>query len=574
MKCTSRLLIVLLAAVTSGGVYGSKGPVTFAPSPVFTMESSPERRLNATAQDLAFGMEAALVGAEFVTIDLDALQPRRSRKVGSIALSADRGVPGQSFLVQLLGRTGSDMFTIDRVETDGDIRSLIGHVHGEQDSSFTMTMQGKSVLAKIHLSPYLYVIEDRPSLGGHVMKQIDKRRIPAIAYKDDTLTALRTATNQDKLETGKTDETAKAGVKIGLKSLPDNGNVRVLFLYTPDVQSANNISTLTANIVSEFNSTLANSNVAPDYYLTRAGTQLVNDNFDHECRATILGYMSTGSGVFSNLDTQMANVDADIAFLLITTEAPDPSECWQNVGRIGGVAYIFVQGSPYGLSTDTWALGDLSAIHETGHILGGHHANETDPKPTGVPADAEGWAINDADPFQTIMGGYQVCAVDVQDPPQSQDCERIAYWSDPFRFINGDWIGDSDSNMTDSLPDTSSGDGTMGEDGAGSVVGVAGWDSYSDSRPSKPSNLTAQNEWCYGLHEVSWPSVSDTQQYQLLRSTSSSFTNPAMIYNGSNTSTFITVNSGTWYLRVRACNGSGCSLNSVQRSATYYPSCL
>lgn len=104
---------------------------------------------------------------------------------------------------------------------------------------------------------------------------------------------------------------------------------------------------------------------------------------------------------------------------------------------------------------------------------------------------------------------------------------------------------------------------------------VAGWDNYSFSAPDTPNSFDVSSAQCYGWNSVSWDSESHVEQYQLLRSFNSSFSPYDLIYSGTGTSTNVNVPYGnTWYLRVRACNGSGCSDTSIQDSATYYNGCL
>ncbi len=89
-----------------------------------------------------------------------------------------------------------------------------------------------------------------------------------------------------------------------------------------------------------------------------------------------------------------------------------------------------------------------------------------------------------------------------------------------------------------------------------------------------PSPLTKISESCYGLHWMDWSSQAGATSYQLWRSTSSGFGSPVMLYSGPNTDADINVSSGTWYLRARACNASGCSAWTNQVSATRINTCM
>ncbi|GAB4121567.1 MAG: hypothetical protein Fur005_43660 [Roseiflexaceae bacterium] len=65
---------------------------------------------------------------------------------------------------------------------------------------------------------------------------------------------------------------------------------------------------------------------------------------------------------------------------------------------------------------------------------------------------------------------------------------------------------------------------------------------------------------------LSWTSVSAAASYTLERSSNSAFTSNVVSTSISGTSTIITPNSGTYWLRVRACNSAGCGpwSNSIQ----------
>ncbi len=93
------------------------------------------------------------------------------------------------------------------------------------------------------------------------------------------------------------------------------------------------------------------------------------------------------------------------------------------------------------------------------------------------------------------------------------------------------------------------------------------------SLPAVPSPLTRYSEGCYGLNDIFWTPQAGATYYQLYRSTSSGFTSPTQVYSGSNTDMSINVPSGTWYLRARSCNVSGCSAWSNQVSATRIATC-
>ncbi|HEX4953961.1 MAG TPA: S8 family serine peptidase [Thermoanaerobaculia bacterium] len=89
-----------------------------------------------------------------------------------------------------------------------------------------------------------------------------------------------------------------------------------------------------------------------------------------------------------------------------------------------------------------------------------------------------------------------------------------------------------------------------------------------------PVRLNIYRGLCYGLNDAEWSAVTGATYYQLYISTSSTFTTQSLLYSGPNLDHTFNV-SGTRYLRVRACNASGCGgYRNGDRSATYTNGCL
>jgi len=97
---------------------------------------------------------------------------------------------------------------------------------------------------------------------------------------------------------------------------------------------------------------------------------------------------------------------------------------------------------------------------------------------------------------------------------------------------------------------------------------------YTSTVPAAPNPLTKMSDSCYGAHWIDWSSQPGATSYQLWRSTSSGFGGPVQLYSGPNTDADIEVSSGTWYLRARACNASGCGAWTNQVSATRVNYCM
>lgn len=92
--------------------------------------------------------------------------------------------------------------------------------------------------------------------------------------------------------------------------------------------------------------------------------------------------------------------------------------------------------------------------------------------------------------------------------------------------------------------------------------------------PPTPASLTIYRGFCFGLNDALWTASAGATSYQLYGSTSSSFTTQTLYYSGPNLDAVFNV-PGTRYMRVRACNASGCSgYRNGNGTATYTNGCL
>lgn len=210
--------------------------------------------------------------------------------------------------------------------------------------------------------------------------------------------------------------------------------------------------------------------------------------------------------------------------------------------EIGGQVTV-----PYAVSMASYALGDLTALHELGHLMGGHHSDVTNSQMAQFWPDVaeEGNGVTDDDgDWQSIMGGFDSngCAFSTTLP--NTDCVRIPRWSDPDKTYAGDDRGVTDEKDMVFALETQ-------------MQTVAGWDTYPYSIPGTPSGFSFLAGQCYGSRDVEWTAPSHSDVFQMFISSSSSFTNPEIVYQG--TATSISAEAPPWttrYFKVRACNGS------------------
>ncbi|WP_299574448.1 RHS repeat domain-containing protein [uncultured Shewanella sp.] len=111
-------------------------------------------------------------------------------------------------------------------------------------------------------------------------------------------------------------------------------------------------------------------------------------------------------------------------------------------------------------------------------------------------------------------------------------------------------------------------------DAAGNRKKVELESSSGGSVPGTPTNLKVVSERCFGNNSLYWTKASGTvQQYEVWASTNSSFSSPYRLKTSTSTGSFINVPS-TRYVKVKACNTSGCGSYSNQVTARYFGSCL
>lgn len=77
--------------------------------------------------------------------------------------------------------------------------------------------------------------------------------------------------------------------------------------------------------------------------------------------------------------------------------------------------------------------------------------------------------------------------------------------------------------------------------------------------PATPSPFTVENEFCNGWYTLRWPAVPGATRYEVQHSFTFDFATAGNTFNGPQTTRRFQAHSSIVYLRVRACNASGCS---------------
>ena len=169
-------------------------------------------------------------------------------------------------------------------------------------------------------------------------------------------------------------------------------------------------------------------------------------------------------------------------------------------------ASLLNSSAPYAVTMDKYAVGDLTASHELGHVLGGGH-------PTTTPATLDIWSNGAAELYsrghiagdgewQTVMGSYDDNGCDFSTTLPNTDCVRLPLWSDPTKNFDGEARGVtfvSETQVPYSADMVSALEIHMPT--------VAAWDTYSYSSPGSISGINVDQ--CYQHNIISWNSVTN-----------------------------------------------------------------
>lgn len=492
-------------------------------------------------------------------IDVDVQALRSGSSVLAVA-NLDKGEAvsgvGDGFLMQLPGGAVVTLHTHRLHSYVRGVETYSGRVDGIESGFFTLSIENDKVYGQVNIEFMAYDIRYDTVASAHVLTEIDLAKLPKHS--------------PEPLRDGVADEELLKSVSGSIPlSGSTNGTVRVLILHASDVSNA---STLASNVIAKMNDTFFDDGMDPDLHVTLADLRNLNSDLDGVCNEDILSKMENEISPFANIATWISDEDADVVLTIATTD-PSVTGCDYTgpYGRIGGQASGLMDAArPYAVTADTYAIGDLTAVHELGHVLGGGHpiwsVSTLESFSDDVEPYSRGYIADDGD-WQTIMGSYDDKGCEFSTTLPNYDCIRLPLWSDPTKSYAGEARGVtyvSDTQVPYSADMVSALEIQMPL--------AAAFDSYTYSSPGAISGIDVEE--CFANNIVTWNSVANAENYQVLRSYSGSFTNPEVIYFGAQTHVRIVVNQGsTKYIKIRACNGSGCGQYSSQLTLTYNPYC-
>jgi len=503
--------------------------------------------------DAVDGHNKAIMDVITIDVNTDAFQTITDNDQNFHKIE-DGVLTGQKVIIQLPDQRELQKLKVNTVYYDKnlDVTTYTGIVNDDKYSNFTLSVEKQKLIGTITKGQNLFTIKPvMRDTKRHTIAWIDKSLI--IPYHDA----------EEKSESKTTINAEQADIKV---YSPYN-KVRILYLFGTNVSNPN---ALAANITATFNTALYNSGVNYKNSLMTAEVQVLPTDFGTDCRSAMKSKMKNRNSYFYDIDTRRANAFADIVVsvakgnvnFICTGFSP-------YYGRIGGEAQLFLQSSnPWATFSDNYALGDLTATHEIGHIFNARHANDANTL-------SQRAIVSNDSTQQTTMGGYQYgnCNfVFSSGGVASQSCVRLNVFSNhrpyndnifyPRQFNDGSFMGaygyHNERDVASYLQNTA-------------FPTVANYVANPPPPPNSPT-LSVQSEYCYGLNSFTWSSVANATEYRLYRSNYSWFAYPSLAYSGSLTTAFSNV-SGTNYFKVQACNAGGCSAYSNRVTASYYNGC-
>ena len=496
------------------------------------------RDASGTLGDAEQGRWRATIRPDTFGLERDVREQRAGKAV--------RPAIGVRFTVDLPERQGLELSIAALTEVVDGVTTMIGKVTNEPDHDFVLSLEGDKLLGTIEEGDHIWLIEPDDARGDHLLRKVHRGMIPRAP--DDEADLGLTPIEPTPMAMPDNEPAPMSGT---------NGGVDVLFLYASDVTNPN---LRASDIVGRFTLVRNNSLISTNNSITSVGVFPVASNFSGKNRTQIMNDMRYKNPPFSALESWMVHTNADVGFLLVSEDSSVTGDMVGH-GRVGGAAFRLRSTRPFAMSTITYALGDNTAVHEFGHVFGGHgegtHYGPFDPP------DAESTnhpVIDSSCNWMTMMGDYIDCTF----TGLPQTTTRINYFSNPAltpTAAGGSMIGiagyaDMESWLESSMPT------------------VSAWrNNGAASTPTPPASLSHTSLECWGDNIVNWSSAPGATEYRLFQAPTTAFVAPTQVYQGSWTSTSVSVPAGGGFFRVHACNSAGCSNWTGTHQVHYFTGC-
>lgn len=445
-------------------------------------------------------------------------------------------VVGQSLEVRLPGEAQPRSLLVQAVSEEWPgIFSYRGTVDGIEAGDFVISVNraNDDVVGKIHIDTRLFTLLG--TKGAYELSEIE------------TTLSVQDPGNDSVVSPSDSKRT------LAMPKAATQPWVRVLVVVGDDVPSrVPPVQTFAANIIAQTNSIISSSGIPSSFRLQLAGVELAGNTWRPPvwgstlARDTILYRIAKRLGEFATIDARMDALKADMTLVLFS--ANDNVTCpgaTCSIDRVGGVAHNFDQTKPFATVADTYALGDLTAPHEIGHVLGGQHQGEP-VAPLAQPF-AHGKLV--ANTWLTVMGRFVSPGCAFYTLNQQPACPRIGRYSNPSLMYGGIPTGDAGiADMAQALQIQ--------------MPIVAAYHAESVAVPGPVG--TASLQLSGAQMSFSWSAATGSPTLYEAESAWSpvspvSALGYSQIYSGAGKSVVQTVAPLRWYgFRVRGCNASGC----------------
>lgn len=423
--------------------------------------------------------------------------------------------------------------------------SWVGAIEGYEYADFVVSITETGYFGMMRVGPIVYEIR-QGSDGNTYVREPD---IAAYELKNACAHGLN-IDHEEKLENGSNlDEQQPAA-----KASSGTAVIDILLLYSSAAATNQDIEALANSSVAFMNLSFDDSGVNAvarivHYSLVSGYTEdnpmTLNDILD----VTI--DMRSGTGDFSGVPALRNTHSADLAHFIWDGSMVGTDTCGSAYApnSFSGNATLFS-----GNTGDSCISMYNNFTHEIGHNLGTDHDY---PDKRGASDYSHGFSFaggGGVPEFRTIMGSDFTCSL--------SSCDRLNRWSDPSATYLGQALGV-----------TGEADAVQSLDTMRSVI--SNYRTPSGSSPGAISPVTVVRGLCFDDNWVNYnPPSGLLGWYEIQTDSNNSFSSPTSIYRGVKTSVPLSVYSTTW-VRVRACNSSGCSgWTNGSQTATYTAGCL
>ncbi len=433
--------------------------------------------------------------------------------------------------------------------------SWVGHIAGAKNSQVIVTTDGQTVVGRVDWGMSSYTFRGDEA-NGVTVKEIDYS-----SFKSDN----------DKTYSYLTDIARSPYSTKPYYMLNGTGSsdtIDVLVLYSQHAcfqMGCLNPSPFVANLIADNNQAYLSSSVdgaarVVGYEMISGYTEpLVSEGDAYAEFSALLQNMISGNGYFSDVPDLRDAYHADVAVLFVDGTRITDGPCGVTKTMKTGVSN---DNTAFVVLSTSCAIGDRTLTHEIGHVLSGRH--DTDIGPLSGNPYTDDFGYSSASPsFHTIMGSNNdvggVCN-------QFDGCPRINRWSSLTQTYGGAALGETvNSNGTIYSSDLVTVLDTT-------VPIVAGYRTASGlSSPGTPGTPISYD--CSDLTHVQWAPASGTVGwYEADKSASSSFSVHYQVYKGAGTAFSAHFNTSQ-YIRVRACNASGCGAYATTFVGPTGPNC-